>query len=406
MRLSLKYPPREWQIDALEQWRKRSRGVVEVVTGGGKTVFSQMCLQQFFGNTDLGKKQALIVVPSVSLLDQWWVALQDESGVLPKDIGLLSGRDSCRGDEPIIISVVNSARHFTSELSKSCELFLVVDECHRVGSPSNSKALLGEFSATLGLSATPEREYDEGFKNYIEPRLGPVIYRYTYISAAQDGIICPFSLINVRVDLLPDEEEQYRKYSTSIARAIGRSADGQFDEFVKRMLQLRASVAANATRRIPVSIKLIERHRGQRAIIFHERIDAANHILSILQSRGHRATAYHAKIGPDARRDNLRLFRNGQFDVMVCCRALDEGMNVPEVSVAVVASCTASQRQRIQRLGRILRPSNDKNMATIYTIFATTEERIRLEAEEAKLLDVTSVNWLQGEMESNASDFS
>ena len=266
--------------------------------------------------------------------------------------------------------------------------------------------MLGEFSATLGLSATPEREYDEGFKIHIEPRLGPVIYRYTYISAARDGIICPFSLINVRVDLLPDEEEQYRKYSTSIARAIGRSAGDQLDEFVKRMLQLRASVAANATRRIPVSIKLIERHRGQRAIIFHERIDAANHILSILQSRGHRATAYHAKIGPDARRDNLRLFRNGQFDVMVCCRALDEGMNVPEVSVAVVASCTASQRQRIQRLGRILRPSNDKNMATIYTIFATAEERKRLEAEEAKLLDVTSVNWLQGEMESNASDLS
>ena len=402
MRLSLKYPPRDWQLDALEKWKKQCRGVVEVVTGGGKTVFSQMCLQFFFDNTDVGKKQALIVVPSVSLLDQWWVALQDESGVLPKDIGLLYGQESCRGDEPIIISVVNSARNFTSKLSKSCALFLVVDECHRAGSPSNSKALLGEFSATLGLSATPEREYDEGFETYIEPRLGPVIYRYAYKKAARDGIICPFSLINVQVDLLPDEEEKYRKYSKSIARAIGRSSGDYTDEFVKRLLQLRASVAANATRRIPVSIKLIERHRGERAIIFHERIDAANHILSILQSRGHRATVYHAKIGPDARRDNLRLFRNGQFDVMVCCRALDEGMNVPEVSVAVVASCTASQRQRIQRLGRILRPSNNKDMATIYTIFATAEERKRLETEEVNLVDVTSVHWLQGETESYA----
>ena len=402
MKLSLKYPPRDWQLDALERWRKRSRGIVEVVTGGGKTVFAQMCLQLFFEITDVRERQALIVVPSVSLLDQWWVALQDESGVSPKDIGLLSSQETCRGDEPIIISVVNSARHFTSQLSKSCALFLIVDECHRTGSPSNSKALLGEFSATLGLSATPKREYDDGFDAYIEPRLGPIIYRYTYVNAARDGIICPFSLINVHVGLLPDEEEQYRKYSKSIARAIGRSAGDYTDEFVKRLLQLRASVAANATRRIPVSIKLIERHRGERAIIFHERIDAANHILSILQTRGHRATVYHAKIGPDARRDNLRLFRNGQFDVMVCCRALDEGMNVPEVSVAVVASCTASQRQRIQRLGRILRPSKNKQVATVYTIFATAEERKRLEKEEVNLVDVTSVKWLQGETESNA----
>ena len=402
MKLSLKYPPRDWQVDALKKWRKRSRGVVEVVTGGGKTVFAQLCMQFFFDTRDIGKKQVLIIVPSVSLLDQWFVALQEESGVLPRDIGLLSSQESCKGDEPIIISVVNSARKFTNQLSNRCSLFLIVDECHRAGSPSNSKALLGEFSATLGLSATPKREYDDGFDTYIEPRLGPVIYRYNYVSAAQDGIICPFSLINVKVDMLPDEEEQYRKYSKSIARAIGRSAGGHTDEFVKRLLQLRSSVAVNATRRIPVSIKLIERHKSERAIIFHERIDAANHILSILRSRGHRATAYHAKIGPDARRDNLRLFRNGQFDVMVCCRALDEGMNVPEVSVAVIASCTASQRQRIQRLGRILRPSNEKKKASVYTIFATGEERKRLEQEELNLVDVTSVRWLQGEMESNA----
>ncbi len=397
---ALKYDPREWQVDALAKWTPEQRGIVEVVTGGGKTVFAQLCLLEFFEHHP--DAQALIIVPTVSLLDQWWGSLQEELGVGRDEIGLLSGTDKIEGDERIIIAVINTARNFTEEFSKDKTLFLIVDECHRAGSPSNAKALQGEFAATLGLSATPEREYDEGFDAFISPRLGPIIHQYTYVDAARDGVISPFSLTNVRVDLLPDEDEKYRKYTRSIALALrkGETADG--DERLKRLLQQRAAVASNATTRIPVAVKLVETHKGERAVIFHERIEAANHILSILKARGHRATVYHAEIGPTIRRDNLRLFRKGLFDVLVCCRALDEGINVPEASVAVIASSTASQRQRIQRLGRILRTAKGKDHASVYTIFATDEERKRLEKEEANLEGITSVTWQQGQAERDA----
>ena len=206
-------------------------GIVEVVTGGGKTVFAQMCLQVFFEEMENG--QVLIIVPTVSLLDQWWIALQDESGVSPDDIGLLSGQETCEGDEPIIISVINSARRFTKEFSRDRRLFLIVDECHRAGSPANAKAMLGEFVATLGLSATPEREYDEGFAVYIAPLLGPIIHEYTYIDASRDGVISPFSLTNVRVDMLPDEEEEYRKYARSIAKLLRTESSDDADEQIE-----------------------------------------------------------------------------------------------------------------------------------------------------------------------------
>lgn len=397
---ALRYDPREWQVEALAKWTPEQRGIVEVVTGGGKTVFAHLCLLAFFkGHPDA---QALIIVPTVSLLDQWWVSLQEELGVGRAEIGLLSGTDKIEGDERIIIAVINTARNFTEEFSKDRALFLIVDECHRAGSPSNAMALQGEFAATLGLSATPEREYDEGFDAFISPRLGPIIHQYTYIDAARDGVISPFSLTNVRVDLLPDEEEKYRKYTRSIALALRRGETADGDERLKRLLQQRAAVASNATTRIPVAVKLVETHKGERAVIFHERIEAANHILSILRARGHRATVYHAEIGPTIRRDNLRLFRKGLFDVLVCCRALDEGINVPEASVAVIASSTASQRQRIQRLGRILRTAKGKEHASVYTIFATEEERKRLEKEEASLEGITSVTWEQGQAERDA----
>lgn len=390
----LRFPPREWQANALERWKNERRGIVQVVTGGGKTVFAQLCLLEFFAEE--GPGQALIIVPTISLLDQWCVALQDELGVRPDQIGLLSGQERPTGEESIIVAVINTARSFTASFAKGRRVFLIVDECHRAGSPANAKALEGEFGATLGLSATPEREYDEGFQALIAPRLGPIIYEYTYLDAARDSVISPFSLTNIRIELLSDEDEKYSKLSRSIARASRQAQGGDGDERLKRLLQHRAAVSANATMRIPVAVRIVEAHRGERVVVFHERIEAANRIVDVLRKRGHRATIYHAEIGPTVRRDNLRLFRKGLFDVLVCCRALDEGINVPEASVAVIASSTASHRQRIQRLGRILRKAKGKDSAAVYTIFATEEERKRLEREEASLQGITSVSWRQG----------
>jgi superfamily II DNA or RNA helicase len=95
------------------------------------------------------------------------------------------------------------------------------------------------------------------------------------------------------------------------------------------------------------------------------------------------------------RRDNLRLFRRGQFDVLVTCRALDEGINIPEVQAAVIASATASSRQRVQRLGRVLRPAPAKSHASIFTLYTTEAEERRLIAEAERLKSANSVTWQQ-----------
>jgi superfamily II DNA or RNA helicase len=74
-------------------------------------------------------------------------------------------------------------------------------------------------------------------------------------------------------------------------------------------------------------------------------------------------------------------------------------MNVPETTVAVIASSTASQRQRIQRLGRVLRPARGKSKSTIYTLFATDQEKARLTGEANKLEGVAGVLWATGTRE-------
>ena len=146
--------------------------------------------------------------------------------------------------------------------------------------------------------------------------------------------------------------------------------------------------------RVPAAVHLVEQNRGDRTLIFHERIASAEAIHHLLESRGARATLYHSGVDPAVRRDNLRLFRRGVFDVLVTCRALDEGVNVPETRVAVIASSTASSRQRIQRLGRVLRPSPGKDAAVVYTIFATEVERRRLDRDVGSA-GADSVAWLR-----------
>jgi superfamily II DNA or RNA helicase len=100
-------------------------------------------------------------------------------------------------------------------------------------------------------------------------------------------------------------------------------------------------------------------------------------------------------MSPDLRRSNLHLFRRGLFDILVCIRALDEGIDIPEAEIAVIAAATNSHRQRVQRIGRVVRKHSGKELATIYTLYATDSEREILVQESGKVAGVAKVSWLK-----------
>ena len=396
MNWRLKYPPREWQRAAFEIWKSNSSGVVSVVTGGGKTVFAQLCILDFISKNPAGK--VFIVVPTTTLLDQWISSLIDELNVSADEISQFSGEKSSKKTSVINVLVINTARTKIEKLAGNQPSLLVVDECHRAGSPINAKSIKGKFSATLGLSATPEREGDNGFYEHISPALGEIIFKYTYREAKRDKVICDFDLLNVQTKMSTDEEKEYNLLTKKIQKVSHMVTTGKCDESVfKNLLLKRARVSGNAAKRIPVAIKLASMNAGERTIIFHESIDAANILFEALNDLGKSVTVYHSRLGYNARRSNLLNYRQGVFDILVTCRALDEGMNAPETSVAIIASSTSSSRQRIQRLGRVLRPSPSKSSATIYTLYCTEIERRRLETEESNMSGVAKVKWLSAQ---------
>lgn len=393
---SLRAKPRTWQLTALGLWKTEMRGVVSVVTGGGKTIFAEMCMLHFKDRFPSGK--TLIVVPTTALLDQWAVSLVEDLGIPEDQIGTFSGIDKSSSLKPVNIFVINTARKISDYLKPTLKTFLIVDECHRAGSLVNARSLEGDHSATLGLSATPEREYDDGFENAVAPVLGNVIFKYTYEDAYRDKVIAPFELINVRTSFTEPERQEYDRLTQKAAKEFSRlQKEGGPDDTLKRILQRRATVSSAALMRIPVAAAILEQHQGKHSLVFHERIDSADALLNLLLKRNHSATIYNTKIPALVRRDNLRMYRQGMFNTLVSCRALDEGTNIPETSLAVIASSTASQRQRIQRLGRVLRPAPGKDFATIVTIYITDHEENRLREEASRLRAITKVTWVRSE---------
>ncbi|HSH58497.1 MAG TPA: DEAD/DEAH box helicase [Acidimicrobiales bacterium] len=384
---------RRWQQEALEAWKAAGdRGIAAVVTGGGKTFLAYACI------LDVVERRpdacVVVLVPTVALLDQWLVGLTDDLGVASDDIGLFGGGQRAAQHQTVNLMVINTGRTVAPELAAEHPTMLVVDECHRSASPMNALALAGEHVATLGLSATPERDFDDLFGDVVEPALGPIIYTYDYRQARAEGVVSPFNLSNVRVPLGEEEQRRYDALTRKLAPLMRQRDRGeQVDDAVERLLRDRARVSTGAHARLPTAVRLVERHRGERAIVFHEQIDAAEVIVASLAHRKHRVAAYHSGLGTTHRQDNLRLFRRGEIDVLVTCRALDEGINVPDASVAVIAASTAGTRQRIQRLGRVLRPAPGKERAVVYTIYASEPEGERLRLEEERLEGTESVRW-------------
>lgn len=359
------------------------RGIVSVVTGGGKTVFSLACIKKAEPDT------CLIVVPTVALLDQWWEEAAAFFGLALDEVNIVTGQKRLLSGT-INIAVLNTAARLV-EGGRVRPCMLVVDECHKAASPKFRAALDVPKVASLGLSATPERQYDDGLNEILVPALGPLFYQYSYADALEDRVIVQFQLRNIVFELESDRQEEYDKLTRSIARSISKYGS-EAEQSVSLMLK-RSRVLNLSLNRVRLTLRLVAAHRDDRILVFHEDIDACNLIHQVLVQNGVSAGVYHSKLAVRARAEALADFRSGTIRVLVTCRALDEGFNVPEAEIGIIAASTATRRQRIQRLGRVLRPSTDKESAMIYSLVATGPEIARLQVEEQVFEGLAEVVW-------------
>jgi superfamily II DNA or RNA helicase len=380
---------RQWQRDAFLRWLAQGkRGIVSVVTGGGKTYFALRCIQYYRQHEPL--PTVVIVVPTTALLEQWSDEVLSYFNVPLSHINHVSSKSGIKQSK-INIGVVNTVAKLASTGEAKFPVMLVVDECHRAASPSFKSIFDLNSIATLGLSATPERQYDDGLSQILIPGLGPILMTYDYTQALAEGVIVPFSLVNIVYEMEADEKTEYEKLTKAIRIAIEK--EGLESSKAVSLMLKRTRILNMSLRRIELTLKIVARNRNRRIIIFHEDVNACNLIHKVLLEQGVKASLYHSSLPTSQRLRYLDDYKSGVNDVLVTCRALDEGLNVPDTEVGIVAASTATYRQRIQRLGRILRPSADKSMATVYTIVASNPEMKRLAQEAQSLSEIVDVEW-------------
>ena len=383
---------REWQAKAFPLWWAKKRGIVKVVTGGGKTVFAIHCLTKYLEeNKD---HSIFIVVPSIALLDQWYEGLQKDFN--EKDIALNGGGEHLEHLSRINISTIDSVKNIIEQFNASKTL-LIVDECHKIGTEKRGEVLTNNWHATLGLSATPERDYDDNFYIIIRKILGDIIFDYDYIDAREDEVIVNFKLLYAYAAMTPYEEEKYKKFTKSIQRRAATIGGNDMNDYPLKMLIFnRARMVKNSKNRIPFGIELLQKHKRDSWIVFTENKKQAKEFNKIINTKGYKSAIYNTDLDNAEREENLNNFKKGKLNVLVSCTALDEGFDMPEADGAMILSASSSKRQRIQRMGRVLRITANKQNALIVTVYSSKTEfdKLREESNRYKLEGVP-VKWQQ-----------
>ena len=371
----------------------KKRGIIKVVTGGGKTFFAIHCLKRYLENDP--QKSILIVVPSIALLDQWYDSLSQNFD--DKEISLNGGGEQTKIITKICISTIDSLKNIISLIAAENSL-LIVDECHKIGTEKRGEMLTNAWHATLGLSATPERDYDDNFYIIIKKILGDIIFDYDYIDAREDEVIVNFKLLYGYAALLPEEENKYKKFTKSIQRRAATIGGQDMNDYPLKMLIFnRARLVKNSKNRIPYGIELIQKYERDSWIVFTENKKQAKEFNKIVNKlKGFNSGIYNTDLNDDERQENLEKFKAGNLNVLVSCTALDEGFDMPEADGAMILSASSSKRQRIQRMGRVLRITANKENALIVTVYSskTEYEKLREESNRYKLEGVP-VKWQQ-----------
>lgn len=376
--LTTGYELREYQAEALDAWRDAGdRGVIELPTGSGKTVVAVGAMAALDTPT-------LVVVPTVDLLEQWIDELDAEFGETTA-IGRLGGGEQRL--EPITVSTYDSAYLRAEELGDRFGL-LVFDEAHHLGGEGyRDVARLSAAPARLGLTATFERP--DGAHEAIEELLGAVVYRLSADDLAGEHL-ADYDLKRIDVELTPAERERYEKHQETFTDYLAESgiqlrSGSDYRELVKRsgtdpkarealLAKQRArKVMMNADRKLDALADILDRHRGDRVIVFTAYTDLVYEIASRFL-----LAPITAETPADERREIVDRFRRGEYTRVVAANVLDEGIDVPDANVAVVLSGSGSEREFTQRLGRVLRPKDGGGRAILYEVVAsgTAEERV------------------------------
>ena len=379
---------RKWQVTASNQWMKNGgQGTVKVVTGAGKSIMALNVMSKMQEETP--NLKVALIVPTKPLQNQWVDNLVDFTTIPRREIGLLGGgHDDTFEDKRVLVITMHTAANRLAGMVKNGKLknnlMLLVDECHRLGAPKMKNILEVPRRYTLGLSATPER--DEGAiesvynDSFLGKQIGKLVYTMTFDQAVKWNILPKFNVVHMGLNFNPDEAKEYDSLSDQIRHAwFGiKALENKKEDAsqIRGIMQLlswkRKRFIYGCERRVDASVKLVVNTLKEKpdahVMLFHENIKDATRIHDRLKNYEVASVLVHSKVSVEERTQALEAFKNGTIPVIISVKTLIEGVDAPKADVGIIVSSSASIRQRIQTIGRILRKDGDKE-ALVYVLY-------------------------------------
>ena len=381
---------------AVKTFLEKEHGILAMATGTGKTVTAMKIINKLFDSGEI--RRVVITMYGNDLLDQW--AIQIRENYKNKQINYHYASQKMMKDfvmhpDDSILILSRDARN----LSKLLDLFdrlpgdyrndtlFVFDEVHGAGSNTFVENLSGRLSPyryRLGLSATPEREYDEAGNDFLLNEIGEVIFEFTLQDAIQKGILCGFNYIPLPYVLSDEEKLKKRKI---IAAFNAKKESGEpVDE--KDMFTQLALVNKTAVNKLEEFESLISQRPEllQKCIIFVQTMEYGAKLQEILVRYSDKYHTYYA----DDEKINLENFAAGKIDCLLTCKKVSEGIDISSVTNIILFSSDRSRLVTTQRIGRALRldKNNPEKKATVvdFVIEDSEENDNNADADRAEWL--------------------
>jgi superfamily II DNA or RNA helicase len=380
------------QDEAVARFLSQQQGILEMATGTGKTRTALRIIRELFAADKI--ETVVIAADGNDLLDQWAAELlplavsHDPSLTLLRHYGPHHDTDRFvhSPGRVIMLSSRLSLGGALRPLAEPERVLLIHDEVHKLGSPGNRRSLAGlsdRIIWRLGLSATPEREYDDEGTEFIKSHIGEVIYEFDLTEAITRRVLCQFAYAPIYYEPNDDDRERTaRVYKMRAARkAEGRAMTDA--EFWTELARVHKTSLAKLS---PFEV-FVNGNPGvlDRCIVFVETKEYGERVLPLIHAVHPEFHTYFE--GED--KAVLRRFASGELGCVVTCHRLSEGIDIRSLKNVVLFSSARARLETIQRIGRCLRwdPDDPAKLATVVDF-------VRLSAEEERNTDTERAEWL------------
>ena len=265
--------------------------------------------------------------------------------------------------------ISNNMQTLLSNMKRST--VLVADEVHHLGAKQRRQKLNEPFDYRLGLSATPNRWFDDVGTETLKAYFGETVYEYPLGKAIQEGYLCPYYYYPHLVELTNDEFEEYELITKRISKIYHQIDHDKLNDGLKRLLTKRARLLNNAENKLAKLTELLaDKTDSLHHTLFYCPLGRIDPVLELLTNLGLRIAKFTAKESIDERQELLGMFTSGHLQALVAMRCLDEGVDVPSTQTAYILASSSNPKEFIQRRGRILRRAHGKKHAAIHDLIA------------------------------------